>query len=60
MDHRLERVDTLMAGVDEAPGSSAAEFSFAIRAIDENDPATLRWLAATAAVRADDLENMSR
>lgn len=54
MDKRLQDIATLITGVDSE--NAEMELSFAIAALTENDPASLRWLAACCAVRAAELD----
>lgn len=55
MDSRLSQVDRLLAGVDES-GDVSRELSLAQKAVDYEDPPTLRWLAACAAAYAAEVE----
>lgn len=56
MDPRLEDIDKIMAVVDtDDHDDTRRELAFAILAVDEDDPATLNWLAAVCAKRAGDL-----
>lgn len=57
MDERLEPVDKMLAIMDNDPeeGQLQRELAFALLAVDEDDPATLHWLAATCVARADEL-----
>lgn len=58
MDNRLEAVDKLIAAMPESHDDER-ELAFAVLAVDHNDPATLNWLAACAAVRAAAVEKAS-
>lgn len=54
MDPRLEDANKTLATIGEEHDSQR-ELAFAILAVDENDPATLNWLAACAVARASEL-----
>lgn len=58
MDYRLESVDRLLAG-DPPESTWEAELAFAIGFArgGANEPNELRWLAACAAARAQELED---
>jgi len=55
MDHRLEPIDKLLPGLKDLENTET-ELDFALSLLDRRDPASLRWLAACAAVRADELD----
>jgi DNA-directed RNA polymerase subunit K/omega len=55
MDNRLEPVDKLMEFCDNKYRDARKELAFAILALDEDDPATLYWLAAIATKRASEI-----
>lgn len=52
MDPRLEDVDKMLSTLEDDIDTEM-ELSFAIGALDENDPATLYWLATIAVAHAN-------
>lgn len=59
MDHRLENIDKLLSTMPDEDEDMERELSFALGFArgGANEPDELRWLAACAAARAQELED---
>ena len=55
MHYALEPIDVL---VNHVPLDTERELAFAIGAVDLNDAATIRWLAACASLEAQRLDEI--